>query len=172
VGLQQLAEVHAVELIAGEDQDVGRPVLDDVADLLADGVGGPLVPVGGLVGLLGGEDLDEAAAEGVKLVGVGDVAVQADAEELCQDVDAIQTAVDAIADRDVDEAVLAGDGDSRLGAQLRQRVQTGAASAAEDEAEYVVHNGLGEYSGLTSRGRGPGIGPLAHVTIRFGNATP
>ena len=57
--------------------------------LLADGVGGALVPVGGLVGLLGGQHLDEAAAERVELVGVGDVPVQADAEELRQDVDAV-----------------------------------------------------------------------------------
>ena len=61
----------------------------DVADVLAHGVGGALVPVGRLVGLLGGQHLDEAAAEGVELVGVGDVAVQADAEELRQDVDAV-----------------------------------------------------------------------------------
>ena len=42
-----------------------------------------------LVRLLGGEDLDEAAAERVELVGVGDVPVQADGEELRQDVDAV-----------------------------------------------------------------------------------
>src|SRR5579884_1586416 len=55
-----------------------------------DGVGGALVPVGGVVGVLGGQQLDEAAAEGVELVGVGDVAVQTDAEELRQHVDAVE----------------------------------------------------------------------------------
>ena len=58
--------------------------------LLAHGVGGALIPVGGLVRLLGGQHLDEAAAERVELVGVGDMAVQADAEELRQDVDAVE----------------------------------------------------------------------------------
>ena len=87
---EQVAEVHAVQLVAGQDQHFVRGVFGDVADLLADGVGGALIPVGGLVGLLGGQHLDEAAAEGVELVGVGDVAVQADAEELRQDVDAVQ----------------------------------------------------------------------------------
>ena len=64
-------------------------VLVDIADVLAHGVGGALIPVGGLVGLLGGQHLDEAAAERIELIGVGDVAVQADAEKLRQDVDAI-----------------------------------------------------------------------------------
>ncbi len=59
-------EVHAVELIARQDQHVFDPGLLDVAHLLADGVGRALIPVGPFVGLLGGEDFDEAAVEGVE----------------------------------------------------------------------------------------------------------
>ena len=77
--LSMSAEVHAVELVAGEDQHVAGAVGVEVAEVLPDGVGGALVPVGRLVGLLGGQHLDEAAAERVELVGVGDVPVQADA---------------------------------------------------------------------------------------------
>src|SRR5262249_42270795 len=124
------------------DQHVAAAVLGDVADLLADGVRGALVPVGRLVGLLGGQHLDEAAAERVELVGVGDVPVQANAEELGQDVDAVAAAVDAVADGDVAEPVLAGDGDGRLAAHLRERVQPGAAAAAEDEAQDLLHGNL------------------------------
>src|SRR5262249_5337461 len=62
--------------ITGEDKDLRAGVLVQVADVLANGVGGALVPVGGLVGLLRREDLDESAAERVELVGVGDVAVE------------------------------------------------------------------------------------------------
>ena len=40
--------------------------------------------------LLRGQDLDEPAAEGVELVGVGDMAVQADRVELGQDEDPVQ----------------------------------------------------------------------------------
>src|SRR5205085_5716272 len=101
--------------------------------------GGALVPVGGLVGLLGGEDLDEAAVEHVELVGVADVLVQADGEELREDVDAVEVAVDAVGDRDVDQAVLAGDGHGGLGTVFGERVEAGAAAAAEDQAEDVAH---------------------------------
>ena len=73
--------------------------------------------------------------EHVELVGVGDVPVQADGQELRQDVDAVEAAVDAVADRDVDEAVLAGDRDGRLGPELGEGEQPGPLAAAEDQAE-------------------------------------
>ena len=139
VALGELAVVHAVELVAGEDEHLVVVALGDVAEVLADGVGGALVPVGGLVGLLGGEDLDEAAVEHVELVGVADVLVQADGQELREDVDAVEVAVDAVGDRDVDQAVLAGDGHGGLGAVFGERVEAGAAAAAEDQAEDVAH---------------------------------
>src|SRR5205807_5955834 len=89
---------------------------------------------------LGGEDLDEAAPERVELVSVGDVPVQADREKLRQHVDAIAAAVDAVADGDVDEAILAGDRHSRLAAEHGQRVEPAPTSAAEDETEdFTVH---------------------------------
>ena len=135
-----VAKVHAVELIAGQDQHVAARVLLDVADVLAHGVGGALVPVGGLVGLLGGQDLDEAPAERVELVGVGDVPVQADAEKLRQHVDAVEAAVDAVADGDVDEPILAGDGHGRLAAQHGEGIQAGAAAAAQDQAQNITHD--------------------------------
>ena len=139
VRVDELAEVHPVELVAGKNHHLGGGVFGDIADLLAHGVGGALVPVGRLVGLLGGQHLDEALVEGVELVGVGDVAVEADAEELGEDVDAVAAAVDAVADGEVDEAVLAGHGHGRLAAQLRERVEARAAAAAEDEAQDVRH---------------------------------
>src|SRR5262249_10571020 len=135
-------EVHAIELIAGENQDVRAVVFHDVANLLANRVGGALVPVGSLVGLLRRQHLDEAAAEGIELVGVGDVPMQADAEELRQDINALHTAVDAVADGDVDQPVLAGDRNGGLAAQLRQRVQACASSSSEDETENFLHGCL------------------------------
>src|SRR5581483_6545077 len=99
------------------------------------GVGGALIPVGRLVGLLGRQDFDEAAAKRIELVGIGNVAMQTDAEELRQHVDAIAAAVDTVADGDIDEPILAGNRDGWLAAQLGQRVKPGAAAAAENEAE-------------------------------------
>ena len=133
--LDQVAKRHAIELICGQNQDVARAIVVQIAKVLANGVGGAAIPVGRLVGLLGGEDLDKAVAEGIELVGVGNMAVQADAEELREDVEAIDAAVDAVAKRDVDEAIFPGDGHGRLTAMLRQGIQRSSAAAAENQAE-------------------------------------
>src|SRR5207245_3804086 len=72
---------------------------------------------------------------------VADVPVQAHAQELRQDVDAIEAAVDAVADGDIDKAILAGDGHGRLAAQHGERVEPRAAAAAENQTQNVVHDG-------------------------------
>ena len=136
VRLEHVGEVHAVELVAGEDQHVVDARLREVAQVLAHGVGGALVPVGALaVGLLGGQDLDEAAAEVVEAVRAADVPVQADRDELREHVDAVQPAVDAVGDRDVDQPVLAGQRHGRLGAILGERIQPRALPAAQNDGD-------------------------------------
>ena len=63
VGLDELGDVHQVELVAREDQDLGRIGLEQPRQVLAHGVGGALVPVAvALRRLLGGQDVDEAVA--------------------------------------------------------------------------------------------------------------
>ena len=89
VRLDQISKIHAIELVAGEDQHFLATILLHVADLLANGVGGALIPAGAFGGLLGCQDFDEAVAERVELVGVRNVPVQADAEELSEDVNAV-----------------------------------------------------------------------------------
>ncbi len=52
--------VHLVDVVAGEDHDVFRPLFLDGVDVLVDGVGGALIPV--LVdALLRRHDVDELA---------------------------------------------------------------------------------------------------------------
>ena len=132
---EHVLEVHAVELIAGEDQHVVDAGLLDVAEVLPHGVGRALIPVGVVERLLGGQDLDEAAVEGIEGVGRADVAVQADRVELREHVEAVQPAVDAVRQRDVDQPILAGHRHRRLRAVLGQRIQPRALSAAEHQGD-------------------------------------
>ena len=115
---EHVAEVHAVELIAREDQHVLDAGLREVAQVLAHGVGRALVPVALVVvfvhRLLGGEDFDEAAAEVVEAVGAADVAVQAHRLKLREHVDPVHAAVDAVRQRNVDQPILAGQRHGRL----------------------------------------------------------
>ena len=129
--LEHFAEIHAIELVAREDQHVVDARLLDVPQVLPHGVGGALVPVGVVLRLLGGEDFDEAAIEGVEDIGAADVLVQAGGIELRQHVDAVQAAVDAVGDGDVDEPVLSGHGNGRFGTDLGQGIKPRTLPAAQ-----------------------------------------
>jgi porphobilinogen deaminase len=53
--------------------------------------------------------------------------------ELGEYEDLVDSRVQAVADRDVDETILAADGDCRLGALLRQREQSLTLSSSEND---------------------------------------
>jgi hypothetical protein len=107
----------------------------DGVDVLEDGVGGALVP--GLGDALHGrKDLDELAEfrgdDGSPAF--ADVAIQREAFVLGEDVDVAQVRVDAVGQRDVDDAVLPGEGNGRFGAVARERKQPLACPASQQNA--------------------------------------
>ena len=138
--LDELGEVHPVDVIAGEDQVVLGIDVAEVPRRLAHGVGRALKPLFALGRLLGGQDLDEAAREHVHPVGLRDVAVERRRVELRQHVDAFEAGVQAVAERNVDQPVLAADRHRRLRAMVREREQPRAAAAAEHDRQHVVHS--------------------------------
>src|SRR5690606_32229904 len=141
MGREDVAEVHLIDLIAREDQDLGSAGLAKASEILADGVGGAFVP-GALDAVLGrllrGEDLDEASRETVEVVALRDVAMERRRVELRKDVDPDQTRVDAVRDRDVDEPELSAERNRRLRAQERQRVEARSRSSPHDHARDVI----------------------------------
>ena len=141
VGAQHLAEVHAVELVARQDHQVARGSSPHMAQSLANRIGCPLEPVAAFFGLLGRQHGHEARREHVELVGHGDVCVEAFRVELSEHEHVPQSRVEAVADGDVDEAILAADGNRRLRAFEREGKQARPASAAQDDCQYVVHCG-------------------------------
>ena len=136
--LGHLGVVHAVQMVTRQDQDMLCAGGLDLEQLLADGIGGTLIPGGGGERLLGGPDLHPARMEGVEIIGLGNVAMEGYRIELRQDRNAVDFGVDAVADGNVDQAILARDRHSRFGAHLRQRIKTGAASAAHDDSQNIV----------------------------------
>ena len=139
VGFEQPDVIHAVQMIARENQIVVRVVAQEMAGCLTDGVGRALKPVGVVGCLLGRDDVDEPVRERIHAVGLCDVMVQRCRVELRQDKNPPQVGVQAVADRHVDEAVFPRNRNRRLRALLRQRKQAGSLAAAEDDCEHVVH---------------------------------
>ncbi len=120
--LEQLPVVHVVELVAAEDDEILRRMLQEIPHVLAHGVGGALVPVDVVLGLLRGEDFHERARlrKVVELVARADVLVQARRVELREQVHLAQAAVEAVGNGDVHEPVLAAEGHGGFGAFLGQ----------------------------------------------------
>ena len=129
---EHIGVVHAVELVAGEDQHVIGFRFLHVAQVLPHGIGGALIPIRAFVGLLGGENFDEAPAEAVEHIRAADVAVQTHGVELREHVHAVHAAVDAVRERDIDQPIFPRQRHGRLRAKFRQRIKPSAASAAEN----------------------------------------
>ena len=75
----------------------------------------------------------------------------------------LQAGVQAVADRDVDQPVFAADRHRRLRAHVGEREQPGAAAAAQNQGQHVVHRGILLWP---SRGRG-----FTHKSFLLGHLT-
>ncbi len=112
--VNDLRKIHPVQLIAGKNDNEFRLFFQEVPHALADRVDGALEPLLRAGRLLGREDSHVPLRKRVKVVGPLNVPVQGFAVELGKDEDMTNAAVDAVADRDIDQAILARDGDGRL----------------------------------------------------------
>ena len=140
VPLDELHVVHLVDVVAGQDHDVRRPLLLDRVDVLVDGVGRALVPM--LVDpLLRGHDVDELAQLAAQVTLPADVDVPVEAHRLVLREDQVlaNAAVEAIREREVDDAIDAAERHRRLGAVAGQRLQPRTLAAGQDHREDFLH---------------------------------
>ena len=131
--------VHLVDVVTGQDQHVIGIILLDEGHVLVDGVGGAAVPVAALDGLVGGQN-EHAAVGQVQIPrsAGADVAVQLQGHILGQHAHGINTAVGAVGQREVDDAVLAAIGNGRLGNLLGQDAQTAALAASQQHGNALL----------------------------------
>jgi len=130
--------IHAVEVIARQDEHIFGAGGANFVELLAHGIGSALVPVFAGDGLLRRPDLHPAEVEGIKLVGAGDMPVQRHRVELRQHGNVEDARVDAVADGNINEPVLARNWHGRLRAHFGQRVQAGAAPTAQNHSQHII----------------------------------
>ena len=138
--LHEGAVIHAVELIAGEDQHlVHIPALKQLL-VLPHRIGGALKPAWAGGRLLSGKHFHEATAEAAgEVVGEAEVAVERLTVELGEHVDLLDPRVDAVAHRDVDQPVFSTQGHGRFGPGGGEGLQAGTGTAAQDDGQYTLH---------------------------------
>ena len=136
--LDHLLKIHPIQLVAAQDEQVVEIVVHKVDEIFPHRVRRAFIPRCVVERLLRREDFHEAGGELVELVGARNVAVQRGGIELRQNVNAPEAGVDAVGNRDVHDAVFAGERHGGLGAVLRQRKQARALAAAHDDAENLA----------------------------------
>src|SRR6185503_4274147 len=118
----ELAVVHPVKMITREHQDRIAFVIIQMVQALPYSVGGTLKPVGPFRCDLGGENLNEPVCESTEAICSSDVTIERSRVVLSQYEDSMNIGVDAVGNRDVDQAVLAAKRYGGFGSLTRQRV--------------------------------------------------
>src|SRR5262249_15235595 len=115
-------------------QDVFRPVGAQDVDVLRDGVGGAAVPEGLVHALLRGQQVDELVGFAAQEVPAAlQVAQQRVRLVLREHADAAYARIDAVRQREVDDAELAAEVHGGFGAAVRQLHQPRAAAAGQHQ---------------------------------------
>jgi len=130
--------VHAIELVAAENEEVIEIVVEEVNEIFANRVRRALIPGGVGESLFSREDFDKAAGELIELIRLRNVPVQRRGIELGQEINALETGVDAIGNRDVDKAIFAAERDGGFTAVAREWKESRALSAAHNDGEDVA----------------------------------
>ena len=128
--------VHLIDVVAGQDQHVIGVIALNKRDILIDGVGRTLIPLGILALGIGRQNLHATVrrVQAPRLT-VADVLVQFKRLILCQDADRIDFGVYAVGKWEINDAVLAAERDGRLGRVFRQDHQTAALTTCQEHGD-------------------------------------
>jgi hypothetical protein len=135
---QHLGVVHLVHVVAREHDDVQGGLTRDRIEVLVHGIGRAEIPVLADA-LLRGKDFDEFAQLFRDDIPThADVTIERQRFVLRGDVDMPQPGIDAVAEREVDDAVRPAEIHRRLRAIFRERIQAFSHSAGEQNHENIV----------------------------------
>ena len=131
VEVQHLGVVHLIDMVTGEDEHIVRVVLVHELPVLPDGVGGAAVPVAVLaLGHVGGQHEDAAVvAVEIPVLAGAQIRVEGQGAVLGQHAHRVEAGVDAVAEGEIDDPILAAEGDGRLGHVGGEYAQSAALAA-------------------------------------------
>src|SRR5580704_5462096 len=125
-------------MVAGKDEDVTGLLAADGINILINGISGALIPVLRNAHLWR-KYFDEISQAHQYGPAATNVAIEAERFVLREDEDAAQVAVQAIGERDVNDAVHAAEWDSGFRAVARQWPQALSLAACQEHAQSVAH---------------------------------
>ena len=108
VCLNNITEVHPIQLIARENQHIVVVFVVEMLQIPTHCIRRALIPIIGLVRLLSGKDIHEAAAKLIQVVGVLDMPVEGSRMKLGKNKNTVYPRIQTVADRNIDQTILAG----------------------------------------------------------------
>src|SRR5947209_6104438 len=117
--MEDFSKIHSVKLVAAQDQVIIKRAFEEVAHVLADSVGGALIPLRAGRRLLRSKNVDETARKVVELVAGLNMSMQRHAVELSENVNRTQAGVQTVTNGNVDDAILSPERDGGLSAIFR-----------------------------------------------------
>ena len=140
----QIVVVHLVDVIGRQDHGVVRLVPPDEVPVALNGIGRAAVALHRVVRALDRLQQPHAAVHAVQVprAARADVLVERVRAILREDAHGGNAGVRAVGEREVDDAVLPGEGHGGLGALLREDAEPAASSAGEDHGECVHGSSL------------------------------
>ena len=144
MALDEGAVVHLVDVIAGQDDHQLGVAVGDVLQVLQHRVSRAAVPLPRSAAAQVWLEQRHAAAAAVEVPGTpdADVVDQRARRVLGQDRDVGEARVDRVAEGEVDDPVLAAEGDPGLGADLRQDREPLTLATGEDQGQDRLRHGL------------------------------
>ena len=136
--LKHLAIIHFIDVIARENDGVVGALAADGIDILVNGVRGAEIPTRGDAHLRR-QNFDEVAESHQRRPPQTNMAVQAERLVLCENENAAQIAVDAIGQRDVDDAVNAAERDGGFRTVAGQRPKPLPLAPGQKDTDGVAH---------------------------------
>ena len=140
VVLQHAAVIHLVDVVAAEDDHVLGLFAADGIDVLIDRIRGAHVPVG--AGALHGRQQFKELAQFLRhdaRPAFADMTVERERLVLGKDEHPAQAGIDAVGERDVDDAVVSAEGHGWFGAVAGKRKEPFSGSARKQNTQCVFH---------------------------------
>src|SRR5437667_2542132 len=127
--------MSSIPLMTAQDYVKSERPLEEIAHVLPHRIGSPLIPLRAGGRLLSRKNIYKAARKIVELVAGLNMSMQRHGVELRQQIDRAQPGVQAVADRNINNAILAAERNSRFSAIFCEGEQTRARTAAHDDRQ-------------------------------------
>src|SRR4051812_2724246 len=139
--LHHAAVVHAVHVVARENQHDFIPIRRYKGKVLVDGVGCARVPVRIPTATLEGLKQTHTAVTTVEVPGTtdADVVVQGMRAILSKYGDVVETGVNAVAEREIDDSILAAERNGGLGPLPGQNRKALPLATGQDNGDHTTH---------------------------------